>query len=324
MTTPSRILIIKPSALGDVVHGLPVLRLLRARFPDAQIDWLIARPFANLIEGHPDLNNLIELDRNPRAFLRLAWTLRSASYDWAIDLQGLARSAVLTFATRAAVRVGFAYARELAPLAYNQRVAAREVGRHAVERYLDVAEHLGCDRGPVEFVFASTPADLAFVNDRTQHLGPFAVIAPGTNWPSKRWPVEHFAKLSVSLKDKGFAIVIVGGNDAVEIAKSIPCDLNLAGSTTLKQLVELLGAASIVVANDSGPMHIASALGTPLVVPFGPTDANLTGPFGRPQSVIRASLPCSPCFSRDCSHISCLSRISPDNVLAVCGQQLNS
>ena len=322
MSDPARILIIKPSALGDVVHTLPVLRLLRKRFPSATIDWVISAPLAPLLEGHPDLQDPIPLHRSPAGFVSVAREIRRRGYDLVLDLQGLLRSGVLARATGSATRVGFAAAREFASLAYTHKVPPQLHPRHAVERYLDMAEFIGCGRGPVEFVFASTAADHEWAKTQTHSLGKFAVLAPGTNWPSKRWPIEHFAQLAQILRERGMSVVVVGSSDAVELAPQIKPDLNLAARTSLKQLVEIIGLAEVVVANDSGPMHIAAALGTPLVVPFGPTNPTLTGPYLRPESVLQFPLPCSGCLSRKCSHLTCLRRIAPQIVADSAARQL--
>jgi heptosyltransferase I len=319
---PQRILIVKPSALGDIVHTLPVLRLLRRRFPTATIDWLVYSAFADLLDGHPDLTSVVPLHRSPRGLFTAASEVRRRNYDMALDLQGLARSAFITRATGAAIRVGFQQSREFAFLAYTHKVQARMEPVHAVERYLDMAELVGAGRGPVEFVFHSTPADNEWAMNQTASLGKFAVIAPGTNWITKRWPVEHFEQLSRLLRDRGLKVVVVGHTDAEPLALAINPDLNLVKQTTLKQLVEVIALAEVVVANDSGPMHIASALGTPLVVPFGPTDPVLTGPYQRSDSVLRFPIQCSPCLSRQCSHMTCMHRITPQHAASAVESQL--
>jgi ADP-heptose:LPS heptosyltransferase len=146
---------------------------------------------------------------------------------------------------------------------------------------------------------------------------------PGTNWETKRWPVEKFAALVVPLRERfGLASVLAGGSDAAAMAAQLPGTINLAGKTSLKQLTALLEGAALVVANDSGPMHIAAALGRPLVTPFGPTNPIRTGPFRRMESVIRLNLPCSPCYSRHCSHRSCLEWLEIEPVLRLAQEQM--
>ncbi len=332
---PSRILIIKPSALGDVVHALPVLNLLKRRWPEARISWLVGSQFANLLEGHPQLEEVIRFDRhrfaqvwwNPKALLELlkfGFGLRRRHFDLIIDLQGLLRSGLTTRLARSPIRVGFRNARELAWIFYTHRVNA-DLNAHALDRYLRVADQLGCDRAPVEFVFPATRDDGAAVERLVPNDRPFAVLLPGTNWPTKRWPVEYFAALVGPLKQRyNFASVVAGGGDASNLARQIHGAFDLTGRTTLRQLVALLQRAEIVIANDSGPMHIAAALGRPLVTMFGPTNPARTGPWGRDDTVVRLDIICSPCYSRRCSHQSCLRWLGPESVLKMIDQQLRS
>jgi lipopolysaccharide heptosyltransferase I len=334
-TPPSRILIIKPSALGDVVHTLPVLKLLRRRWPEAHVAWVVGGAFASLLEGHPQLDEVIRFERgrfargwrDPGAaagLFRFDRELRGGAFDLVIDLQGLFRSGWMTMRTRAPVRVGFSNARELAHLFYTHRIAVDSPDQHAVDRYLKLCDALGCGRAPVEFSFHVTDQDRQHVAEILGHDRPFAVLLPGTNWPTKRWPVEHFAALVGPLRERfGLDSIVAGGPDVAGIAGLIPRAINVVGKTSnLRQLVALLERADLVIANDSGPMHIAAALGRPLVTMFGPTNPQRTGPYGRLDSVVRLDIPCSPCYSRRCSHQSCLKWLQAEHVLAVAERQL--
>lgn len=242
-------------------------------------------------------------------------------FDVAIDLQGLFRSGWLTFQTAAPIRIGLSDAREFATLFYTHRITVGRREQHAIERYLSVAEAIGAGRGPVEFPFATTAADEAFVRDRVP--AKYALLFPGTNWATKRWPVEKFAALVARLKQRfGLETVVGGAPNEVDLAAKIPTAVNLAGRTTLNQLVALIARSAVVISNDSGPMHIAAALGRPLVAPFGPTNPIRTGPYGRLGSVVKLDLPCSPCYSRHCSHQSCLQWLEIDAVLRVVEREL--
>jgi heptosyltransferase-1 len=334
---PRRILIIKPSAIGDIVHALPVLSLVRRRWPAARISWLVTPVCSGLLEGHPLLDEMILFDRkrwggmwrSPRLageWRRFTRELRGREFDLVIDLQGLFRSGWLSWKTGAEVRVGFANARELAPLFYTHRVPIETPEQHAIDRYLKLARFIGCDEGPVEFPFATTEGDRAQVSEllRTS-VGEnrYAVLLPGTNWETKRWPVEKFAGLVGPLRERfGLVSVLAGGSDAGAMAPQIPGVVDLTCRTTLKQLTALLERAELVVANDSGPMHIASALGRPLVTPFGPTNPVRTGPYGRMDSVIKIDIVCSPCYSRTCSHRSCLRWLDVGPVLRLAEEQM--
>lgn len=325
MADYSNILLIKPSSLGDVVHTLPVLNLLRKRFPQAKITWLLSRACAGLLEGHPQLDEILLFDRkklglwwkNPLALWEFDRELRSKKFDLVVDLQGLFRSGWMAFRTGAKTRIGFASARELAWLFYTDRVQLETLEQHAVDRYIAVADALGCGKIPVQFNFHTTPEDDAAVNDLLAPLNgaKFAVLMPGANWETKRWPVEYFITLARELEKWGLKTVVSGGADVESAAKTIQPSLNVANKTSLKQLVVLLSKARLVVANDSGPMHIAAALGAPLITLFGPTNPIRTGPYGRPECVVRHPVDCWPCYSRKCSHLSCLRKLAPDQVL---------
>jgi heptosyltransferase-1 len=324
---PRRVLIVKPSAIGDVVHALPVLHLLKARWPEAAFSWLVTPACAGILDGHPLLDEVIRFDRKRfgqgwrrpavlRSLFEFGAALRARRFDVAIDLQGLFRSGWLTFQTGAPIRLGLADAREMATLFYTHRVpVGRGRERHAVERYLCVPEALGAGRGPVEFPLADTVGDHAAVAALTPPR--YALMFPGTNWPTKRWPVERFADLVGPLRARfGLETVVGGAPNEVELgAKIAGAAANLAGRTTLNELVALVRRSDLVISNDSGPMHLAAALGKPLVAPFGPTNPVRTGPFGRPDSVVRLDIPCSPCYSRRCTHQSCLRQLDVDAIL---------
>jgi lipopolysaccharide heptosyltransferase I len=330
---PRRILIIKPSAIGDVVHALPVLNLLRRRWPDAHVSWLVTPACAGLLERHPMLDEVIRFERrelgrgwrSPRAaaeLVRFTRDLGRRSFDLVIDLQGLFRSGWLARVTGAPFRVGPANAREGAWLFYTHRVPTGSPEQHAIERYLTIGQAVGCERGPVEFPFAVDDADRAHVAALTP--GRYAVLMPGANWLTKQWPVERFASLVGPLRERfGLESVVAGGPDVADLAEKVPAAVSLVGRTNLRQLVALLERAALVVANDSGPMHIAAALGRPLVTPFGPTNPVRTGPYRRMDSVVRVDIPCSPCYSRRCSHVSCLRWIETEPVLEVARRQMN-
>ena len=332
-TPPQRILIIKPSAIGDVVHALPVLNLLRRKWPHAHVSWVVTPACQGLVENHPQIDEVIRFERamwskswrSPIALanlLRFARRVHSRQFDLVIDLQGLLRSGWIVAESKAPVRVGFSNAREMGWLFYTHRVPMRWED-HAVDRNLCIAEALGLGRDPVEFVLAVDDRDRQAVEMLVDQGSRYAVLVPGTNWETKKWPVEKFAALVGPLKELfGLSTVVAGSAPESELAEQIPGATNLCGKTTLRQLVALLEGADLVIANDSGPMHIASALGRPLVVMHGPTSAIRTGPYGRLDSVVRLDLPCSPCFSRTCSHQSCLQWLGIEPVLEVARRQL--
>ncbi len=331
---PQRILLIKPSAIGDVVHTLPILKLLRQRWPAAHIAWLLTPGCADLLKDHPLLNEVILFDRkqygrgwrDPASLfglLKFQKELRQENFDLVIDLQGLFRSGWFAWKTRAPMRIGFKNAREFAPLFYTHRIDVGTTEQHAVDRYLKVAAALGCDISDVDFEFHVGDADRKHVDELLNGTNNYAVVLPGTNWATKRWPIEKFAALVEPLRARfGLASIVAGGPGDIPLGEQIPGATNLAGQTSLPQLVELLRRASLVIANDSGPMHIAAALKRPLVTVYGPTNPVRTGPYRREASVLRLDLPCSPCYSRKCSHQSCLRWLEIEPVLNLAAQQM--
>jgi len=319
-----RILLIKPSSLGDIVHALPVLHGLRQRFPNATIDWLVGSAFAPLLEGRRDINELVLFDRrryaragrSPRValeFARFIVDLRGRRYDLALDLQGLLRTGFLAWASGAAVRLGFADAREGAAMFYTHRLRPRRTDMHAVDRNYLSAAVLGFKDVPVTFDLA--PDDAAHTAARTllrdagtRPNARIIAVVPGARWETKVWPGERFAEAIDALQaDPAVQCVLLGGPDEAQVCERIAAacqrpPANLAGRTELRQLAALLQTADVVLCHDSAPMHLAAAFGRPLVCLVGPTNPHRTGPYRRIQDVVRLNLPCAPCYLRKLAH----------------------
>jgi lipopolysaccharide heptosyltransferase I len=318
---PRKILIIKPSSLGDVVHSLPFLNALRDSFSKAEIHWIIAKGLEGLLEGHPMINKLWIINKDDWKRVKGAGTtikelrslfksLKAEKYDIVIDLQGLLRSGILAKATGAAVRIGFKEGREGSRIFYTNTVkGGKDV--HAVDRYLEIAKFLGCNisdiRFPFPLSFNSSLSTLHF-----QLPNEYAVIVPGARWETKRWHPERFGQLSSMMQVKS---IVVGGESDADIAGIVVRNsdgnaISVAGKTTLKELIEIIRNARFVVSNDSGPMHIAAALGVPVFAIFGPTNPVRTGPYGRSHVIIRKGLECSPCYRKNCRTVQCMEMIS--------------
>lgn len=329
--TPEKILVIKPSSLGDVVHSLPFLNVLRDRFPRSEIHWIIAKGFEGLLEGHPMINRLLIINKNEWKKIKnvkdtiselrsLFKSLKKEKFDIVADLQGLLRSGVLTAATGASVRVGFKEAREGSSIFYTHRV---EGGKdiHAVDRYLKIAKFLGCDIADVCF-----PLPLSFGSSRvTQYLPDkeYAVLVPGARWKTKKWPPEKFGELASRLP---MEFLIVGGKSDTDISNKVVNSskgnaVSIAGKTNIKELIETMRKAKFVVSNDSGPMHIAAAIGVPVFAIFGPTNPLRTGPYGKGHIIIRKGVECSPCYKRSCRDIKCMEMIGVKEVADIIRQK---
>ncbi len=332
-----RILIIKPSSFGDVIHALPVLHGLRQRFPRARISWLVSTACAGLLEGHPELDEIILFDRRRFGRLGRSWQvtwefaafvreLNARRFDLALDLQGLFRSGFLSLASGAGVRMGFARAREFGWLFYTRPMREPRGERHAVDRNYQAGRLLGFAEVPIRFALPVAAEARAVMTERLAAAGiaageRYALLAPGTRWETKRWPVEHFAEVARRLKaDHGLAVVLAGAPDEVEAAAQVATlagggVANFAGQTSLRELIALVSGAAVVIMNDTGPMHLAAALGRPLVALYGPTSPVRTGPYRRPEAVVRLDLPCSPCYLKrlaDCPYgHRCLRELTP-------------
>jgi lipopolysaccharide heptosyltransferase I len=324
---PRRILIVKPSSLGDIVHSLPFLNSLHSCFPDATIDWVIARGLEGILEGHPMINRLVVINKDDwrrisrtvetmKELVDLGRVLKDGRYDLVIDLQGLLRSGLMTKATRAPMRVGFSEAREGSRFFYTQTVrGGREV--HAVDRYLKIAVALGCSATDVIFPLPEPARVPKQIRDIRSELTDYIVIVPGARWETKIWPVERFGELAKLIPLR--SIVIGSGADrrrAEEIViRSGGRALSLAGKTTLPELVELMRTSRCVVTNDSGPMHIAAALDIPVVAIFGPTSPVKTGPYGKRHIILKSTRPCAPCYKKRCDNVRCMQDITVDMVI---------
>ncbi|MBN1344284.1 MAG: lipopolysaccharide heptosyltransferase II [Phycisphaerae bacterium] len=343
-----RILLIKPSSLGDVTHALPILEGLRKRYPNAHIAWMLGTGFVDLIEGHPALDEIIPFDRKRFGrlgrsaavnveFLRYVSSLRRKRFDLAIDLQGLFRSGFFAWVTRAPVRIGPGESREAAWVFYTHRFHAETMESHAVDRLWSVAEMLGFGDEPRSFHLPISPDDRAaarrlLVDGGVNPDEDYAVVFPGARWETKVCPAERFTTAIDHMHEAHhLPVVLAGGRDEEEVCRSVQhaCrrhPLNLAGKTTLRQVVALIEGARLVVVNDSGPMHLAGVLGRPLVAVLGPTNPVRTGPYRQPEAVVRLDLPCSPCYLKRldrCGHgHACMADLDAERILAAIDKNL--
>ncbi len=301
---PVRILLIKLSALGDVIQTLPVLEAVRAAYPAAEISWLVEEAAAPVLACHPALDHLLVSRRRTwlaawrrtaereiawQQFRHLVHLLRRQPYDLVIDLQGLAKSAFWTFLVRSPRKIGFDRTREYSYLALTERLPPYDPDEHAVRRYLRLARHLGAADDMVRFRLAlplGTGQELEYVWQ--ENAGPLIVMHPGTRWPTKHWPVESFAALAEALIRERQARVVFTGSPAdrplisrIRSAMASAAE-DLSGRTDIKALARLFYQADAAVTTDTGPMHLAAAVGTPVAAVFGPTAPWRTGPFGSP------------------------------------------
>ena len=337
MTEPvRRILLIKPSSLGDIVHAMPTLFALRERFPDAEVTWLVKRQWVSLVEVIKGVDHVCAVEQGLMGWLGRVPDLRAAGFDLVVDLQGLFRSGAMAWLTGCSRRVGFANAREGSPFFYTQRVAVPTGSMHAVDRDLLVTEALGAAR-PKEprFEFIDRAEDRQAVETLLTAAGlagvlPWVAMNVSARWETKRWPPQHFAEAADQLAEAGIPIVFMGGpaerpETRAVMARMRTKAVDLTGQTPVGLLPSLLRRAAVLVTNDSGPMHIAAAVGTPVVALFGPTDPVRTGPYGRGHVVLSNPVECRPCFRRECSRavtLECLTGVTSEQVVRAVQQQL--
>jgi lipopolysaccharide heptosyltransferase I len=333
-----KVLIIKPSSLGDVIHTFPIVTAMAEQIPGVTIDWVVRPEYADLVSAHPVVREVLLFDRKKwssfgRLFKTLleVWhlgrSLRSERYDAALDLQGLFRSGLMTYVSGAPLRMGFANAREHAPLFYNRKISVPQERMHAIDRYLLFLNELGLQQREPQYgllVPAASERKIARIleEEKIESGKPLVVLNPSTRWETKKWFVERFAALADRLADKLKACVIaVGGPSEREETPKIQSRMHsrlidLAGRTSLLELAALLRRADLMVTCDSGPMHLAAAVETPVVALFGPTDPVRTGPFGPGHRVIQKGLECAGCLERTCpdNGRACMEAISVEEV----------
>ena len=302
---PRRILIIKPSALGDIVLALPALSALKRSFPEARISWLVRPEFAPLLERHPYISDIILFDRKQlskwwyngesfKSFRTLIKQLKTGQFDLVVDFQGLFRTGFFSWVTGCKKRFGMAGARELAHLFYTDKISQDASCVHLVDYYLKMAVAAGAKQGEAEFKLLQDAGTAGRIDKllKSQGVnGEYAVIVPGAAQANKRWPIERFAELASKIGERfGLSIVATGSQGEREYIEAIQTGgktrvINLAGKTAVRELIPLMKNASLVVSNDTGPGHIAAAMGVPIVMIFGPTNPARVCPYKRPQCV---------------------------------------
>jgi heptosyltransferase-1 len=332
---PKNILIIKPSSFGDIIQALPVAARLRSCWPSIRISWLVNSRYERLLENNRCIDDIIPFERhlwrrggNPlKAFESLFHTcrkLRRGRFDTVVDLQGLFRSGFFALMTGATTRVGFANAREGAPLFYSIKVTVPDKDMHSVDRYLLAAGAIGCTGGEVTFPLGVGEdeerwAERFLEEDGIPATAPLVGLSPLARWETKRWPRDYFAKLGDLLVERGAKVIIVGGVSkegatTAELMKHRPAIA--AGITDPLKLAALLQRLAVLVTNDTGPMHLGGAVGTPVVALFGPTNPARTGPHGTKHRVICADVDCRPCYRRACDReVNCMSTITVERVM---------
>lgn len=323
------VLVVKLSAIGDVVHALPVSYAVKETFPDAKVTWVVEPPAYDLLKMNPCVDEIIVFHKREfrsfsgfvRRFFPFKKEIQREKYDAVLDLQGLFKSAAIAYFAESNIKLGICNMREM-----SDKVSTPVVGEHAfghiVDRYLDTARAIGCRVDKVVFPIEVPSGEAVKAVNIMVHAGmryenPYVVFVIGANWANKRWDVENFAKLGDWFYDFKVVPVIVGNGEVdeqrvreIESLVEIP-PINLVNRTNLMQLTHIIKNAKLVIGGDTGVVHLAAGLGVRTLMLMGPTDANRNGPYNQLGNAIEVDRSCRGCWKRACpkGH-DCLERIS--------------
>jgi heptosyltransferase-1 len=335
MDAPRSFVIVRLSAIGDVLHAVPAAVTLKKAFPRARIGWAVEGRAADVLAGHPAVDHLFRLPRgwlkSPQAVLALRKQMRAFDADVAIDMQGLLKSAVATLLSGAAVRIGYARpaAREFAWCAYTHAITAS--APHIIERHCELLAPLGVTSRLIEFDMPRWPVSRGRIRDwltSSRIVGPFAIINPGAGWASKVWPVDRFAAVARGLHARhGLRSVVAWAgpkeqDDAERIVAGADGCAVVAPVTTLQDLGELCRTARLFISSDTGPLHLAAAVGTPCVGLFGPVPARRNGPYGPHHATVEPPVTMRPAWSERKTDEYAMAGIDVESVLAAVDRQL--
>jgi lipopolysaccharide heptosyltransferase I len=327
-----RLLVVRLGSLGDLVHTLPAVSAIRRTFPALEIDWLVDAPHREFLSLVPVLTSIVVLrDRTAGAWLAARGELRARQYDVALDFQGLLKSAALARLSGARRVIGFTRraAREgMAAPFYSERVDA-QTGQHVIDKNLALAGALGVSTETLEFPLAESPSAAAEAV-RAAGLDNYALINPGAAWPNKRWPPASFGRVAERLREKhGLHSIVLWGPGERALAEAIAAAsagaARPAPETTIRDLVEISRRARIIVSGDTGPLHIAAAVGVPAVGVFGPTNPKRNGPWRKEDVAISRYEVCDCHYERRCRRGPdqwCLGTIAVQDVAAAIDRRL--
>jgi len=340
-----KVLFIRLSSLGDLILTLPTLKAIKERYPHAYIAWLVQGSLQDVLRGNPYLDEIISVDllsvtdkyATPKTWFRggirffrnlgkAYCVFQQKGFDVVLEFQALFKSGIFAFLNRGAQRYGFKNAKELSHLFLNRPIFVRDKSRHAVENYLQFARYFGCCAEEVGFPIYIPPEDEAYIDrlllQEGVRPGDFAIFVSATaRWRSKFWEKEAFARLADELVRRyGAKIIFSGLPSEVGYLQGIREMMHedaviVAGKTNIKQFFALMKRCQLFVGVDGGAMHAAVAFGVPVVALFGPSNPRWIGPFGQERGIVKVDIPCAPCNKRDCSHKSCMRRITPEMVL---------
>lgn len=335
-----KILIIRLSGVGDVIHSLPLLSALRRKYIDNHITWLVSKKAEAVVAGNPGLDEVIVFEKSKglRAWLSLIRKLKEAKFDLVIDPQSQFRSGVVAFLAGIPRRVGFVrgVSKEPNSIFMNEKVDPGKGEIHNVDRDLSFAKHLGIPPGEKKFIIHVDDGDVKYIEDFLKGAGaggaaPLVGLSIAGSLPNKRWKNSSWAALidAISSREKMKTIILWGPGeegDVEEITKFAKKKTLTAPATDLKQLAALMGKCNMVIGNDSGPLHMAVAMGTSVIGLYGPSGFKKCGPYGEGNTAIRKDLSGLACFSRGrnvtrcrkfrrCGEKDCMDLITVEDVM---------
>lgn len=286
------ILIIKMSSLGDIIHALPSLYVLRKAYPHAKITWAVHPAFAGILPGKPWIDEIYLVDRKKikrLSYWKQLWhDLHKRHFDLVIDLQMIAKSGLISFLSGGKTRIGYNDAREGSFL-FSKPISGPHKHGQIIEQHLDVMRYLGCHVDKIEFPMKNCEHEMktvtALLSSHNVH-GSYVVLVPGTRGENKKWPIEYWGELARKLADDQITTVIAGTKSEINMGRKIKeispstYTVNLMGETNLLELVALEKKAALHISGDTGPLHIANAVHTPIIALYGPTLPNRSGPYG--------------------------------------------
>jgi heptosyltransferase I len=326
VSSGSRILIILTGALGDVVRGLAVASVLRHQLPDCTLHWVVDRRWKGIVGLHKGIDSLVIFDRKAgvRRWFKFAAELWNGDYDVVLDMQRILKSGVMSWLTRAPLRVGFhrSNSKEGNYLFNTTEIAPQVANENKLRHYLTFLDPLGLKKPEApDFGLAAAAKNLRLPEHFSESR--FIGLVLGSSWDSKDWPLSGYLGLCELLVNKRSEKIVLLGTAAdrdveQKIIERFPEVLSLCGATSLEQLLAVVARAKVIIGPDSGPGHLAAAVGTPYVSLFGPTPPERVGPFGMDDLVVRAHVGCMPCYRRTCPGLGkiCMRLITAEEVFS--------
>jgi len=324
-------LIVRLGALGDIVHTVPAVAALRRAHPDARIDWVVDARHAGFAELVTSVDRVIRLEKaTVSAWVDLVKRLRPQRYDIALDFQGLMKSAVLARASGAVRVVGFSiwHLREKGARPFYSQVDAGQPDPHVIRKNLSLLSTIGVSSTAIEFPLARAASPAVDAVRRETGGGRFALINPGAAWPNKRWPASRFGEVAAFVREvRGLQPYVLWGPAEQSLARDVVeasgGAARMAPATTMADLLELSRAAGLMVSGDTGPLHVAGAVGTPLVAIFGPTVPARNGPWSPDDVVVSREAACGCHYQRQCRQAQwCLQDVTVAEVTAAIQHRL--